>query len=332
MTAPPEIDWASLTRLPLKAELYGVESYFREGHDSVVRVLGADAGAFLRRTALLVVKPDGMRTGKLLPVREFLTRSGFAVAAVADVTYHRHLWQGLWRYQLTSATVDRLAVNDIVLRGPALLLLLRDEAPTGVPAAVRLSGLKGSANLSRQHAGSLRAVLGQPNRVLSLIHVADEPADVVRELGVFLDAPRRARLLAAAIADELPPEDAAALAAAERAAAAPDDDLDVGAALRRMSAVVAAAPAAEAAADAARFVRAMADGERVCWLDVADALARAGVTLDPWDEALVATSYITYDEPGRAKLIENVEPALWAPNGRVDGPLARPVTDERPIR
>lgn len=309
MTAPPEIDWPSLTRLPLKAELYGVESYFREGLDSVVRALGADAVAFLRRTALLVVKPDGMRTGKLLPVREYLTRSGFAVAAVADVTYHRHLWQGLWRYQLTSATVDRLAVNDIVLRGPALLLLLRDEAPTGVPAAVRLSGLKGSADVSRQHAGSLRALLGQPNRVLSLIHVADEPADVVRELGVFLDAPRRARLLAAALADELPPEHAAALAAAERAAAAPDYDLDVGAALRRMSAAVAAA--GPAAADAARFVRAMADGERVCWLDVADALARARVTLDPWDEALVATSYITYDEPGRVKAIENVDPAAW---------------------
>ena len=112
----------------------------------------------------------------------------FEIVAARSITFDRLLWRALWQYQLTSATLDRLGVSDRHLAaGPGLLLVLRSTDGHDLPATVRLTSLKGSATLEQQVRGTLRHRLGQANRVLSLLHVADEPADLVRELGVFFD-------------------------------------------------------------------------------------------------------------------------------------------------
>jgi hypothetical protein len=58
-------------------------------------------------------------------------------------------WREWWRYQLTLATLDRLAVNELLLTGAPALLLVRDEKASPLPGTVRLTSLKGSATMGR---------------------------------------------------------------------------------------------------------------------------------------------------------------------------------------
>jgi hypothetical protein len=306
---PDALGWAHLTRLPLKAQLYRRETWFRDGLTDAVEVLGEHMPSVLRRAALLVVKPDGLVAGKAAVATEFLRERGFELAAVETPTFDRFVWRELWRYQLTCATLDRLAVNEIVLSGCALLLALRHSGELRVPASVWLSSLKGPADVTAQTPDCLRRRLAQPNRVLSYIHVSDEPADVLRELAILLDAETRRRVLAALAGGEPSEAERAALAEAITAPARP---IDAKAALARAAVVAStraqSAAAARIAADLARMQR----GENIAWRPFVRALHESGAALDRWDLAALGTTYIVYDEPGTSKQLVGVDPALWA--------------------
>jgi hypothetical protein len=325
-----EIDvpaWSALTRSTLKAELYRDETYFREGLRSLGDVLGADTAAQLHRLALVMVKPDGLAAGKTRPVHDFLRKHGFEVLAVDRPALAGRGWRELWRYQLTSATSDRLAVNETLMSRPALLLLVRH--PGGeLPASVRLAALKGPADMAGQPADCLRRLLGQLNRILSFVHVADEPADVVRELGLLLDRARRERALAAVRAGTLPAADRTLLAEALDRADRGPRDLDPHGALDRAAAVVRAAPAdgtdPAAVARLGADVERMRRGERIEWIPFAAALDRAGVVLDEWDVTALGTHFIVYDAPGETKRIDSVPAAAWRATA---GPPGRPRCD-----
>jgi hypothetical protein len=58
---------------------------------------------------------------------------------------------------------------------------------------------------------SLRSVAGSPNRLLTMVHTSDDPADVVRELAVFLPWRERAALVASAWACGSPESSSALL-------------------------------------------------------------------------------------------------------------------------
>jgi len=308
--------------MPHKAQLYERETYFREGLRECLSVFGGRAVEILQRSAVLLVKPDGIAAGKVGFTCDFLAKNGFRVIGAFCPTFSRLLWREMWRYQLTAATLDRLAVNDIVLQGHGLLLLLADEAPSrGLPGTVRLAGLKGSADLSQQVPGTLRSLLDQPSRVLSFIHVADEPADVVRELGLLLERDERIDALRALLTTRRQFTGRAELDQILRAEPA-RRPFDVG---RSFDTVRAALLAAAAAAHAAGRSDAAArcswaasqldlarDGALLDWLPVASVLADSGAELDRWDVATVAGSSIRCDDPGAAKAIGNPSPELWS--------------------
>lgn len=306
--------WTSLTRIPLKAQLYERETYFREGSASAVDILGEDVQSALMKAALLIVKPDGMVSGKASTVVNFLRANNFCITAAELLTFTSFHWRELWRYQLTSATLDRLAVNDLVLRGSALLLMLRHEGHD-VPASVRLSGLKGPSDVSAQQPGCLRRLLDQPNRVLSFIHVADEPADVLRELAIFIDEPTRRRVLTAFADGTISPADQKVLDEALESSDAMAMTLDSWAALRRVEKALRRVGSRDSAAAAQRALtdlKRMRRGERILWHPFAKALAATGICLDRWDVATLGASFIVYDEPGMSKLIKAVDAKLWS--------------------
>jgi len=307
--------WHGLTRSPIKARLYKRDTYFREGLADAGEILGPALEPILRRSALLMVKPDGLAAGKAAEIVRFLATHGYAPRAVETPALGRFHWRELWRFQLTSATADRLAVNDLFLRGNALLLLLQGPEE-GLPATVRLSGLKGPSDTAAQPPDCLRRRIGQPNRVFSYFHVADEPADLLRELAVLLDAPARRRVLALLGAGELPPADRHALDEALAASGRNARDLDGAAALGRAFAAVERVGAGLAAALPAldrvrRDLRTMDRGGRIAWRPFAGAVAKAGIVLDPWDLAALGAAFIVYDEPGFAKQILPPDPAEW---------------------
>jgi hypothetical protein len=307
-------DWDSLTRIPLKAELYRRETYFREGMRSAALELGQRLSRFHRDGALLVVKPDGLAAGKAAAVVEFLRTSSFAVVGVASVTYSRFHWRELWRYQLTCATLDRLALNDFLLCDRGLALLLRDEsgARTSAPATVRLAGLKGPADVSRQTTGCLRRVLGQPNRVLSFVHVADEPADVLRELAILCEEPERRRLFAAYDRGSLAPEEASVLESEVERSRGNVRSVELRSALDRLEGALRGASGAETALE---LLGRIGRRESVDWRVLQAAVTAVDAPVDRWDLAVLGSWIVQCDEPDVPKTIGNVDRELWEGRG-----------------
>lgn len=309
-------EWTAFTRIPLKARLYERETYFREGLADAIDVLGRCAIAALQKAALVLIKPDGLASGKASTIVSFLRARGFSIAAIEEPTLNRFHWRELWRYQLTSATLDRLAVNDLFLCDRTLLMLLVHEGDLDVPASVWLSTQKGPSDISAQPPDCLRRLLAQPNRILSFFHVADEPADVLREMAVLLEEPSRRRMMSALSNSTLLSHDQGVL---DRALAISDEtakSLDVRHSLRRAEIALREAGNGKAINDiAAQSVVAdlerMRRGERIMWRPFVHALQATGTQLDQWDLLMLGAAFIIYDEPGTSKLIKAVDAERW---------------------
>ncbi|QMU71832.1 nucleoside-diphosphate kinase [Streptacidiphilus sp. P02-A3a] len=310
-------EWQLLTRAGAKARLYERETYFRDGLADAEEAWGAGLDQALWSSSMIMLKADGLAAGRLATVVDFVREHDFELVGVEEVCFTRTLWRELWRYQLTSATLDRLAVNDAVHPGrSALLLLLRSGAGHDLPGTVRLSGLKGSATLSAQAKGSLRDRLGQPNRVFSYVHVPDEPADLLRELGLLLDPDARRRALSALVDDRISAEGAARLAAALREQADTGRSLAVEPAARQVAAVIdegraAGAVSAELAGQLLEHLAALDAGRPVPWRSFYRLAADSGLSFDRWDLAILGAAHVDCDEAGFSKVLTNPDPEDW---------------------
>lgn len=112
-------------------------------------------------------------------------------------------------WQLKRATAEWLLLLDAAAGlGPGLVVLYRH--PDGDPAQ-RLTRLKGGNDPAGRAPDSLRSVAGSPNRLLTMVHTSDDPADVVRELAVFLPWRERAALVTSARACGSPSSSSAVL-------------------------------------------------------------------------------------------------------------------------
>jgi len=303
--------------MPSKVHLYQHETYFREGLSDVEDVFGEAAADRLRRSALLIVKPDAVAGAKLGAICTFLNKHDFSIVAVERFSFTRLSARELWRYQLTLATLDRLAVNDcVLLAGPAMMLLLRSDGDQTLPATVRLSTLKGAADVKAQMPGTLRSVLGQRNRLCSMIHCADEPADLVRELGLLVDRRTRRRLLTALATGEMSDADNLVLNDALKLDSRGGRSFDSRAAVLRVCDAVhklgAREPAKSGQIDVVlRYLEQMRKREIIAWRTFASELDALELNLDPWDVAILGSNFILEDEPGASKMLVNPDPATW---------------------
>jgi nucleoside diphosphate kinase len=301
---------AGLTRSPGKAGHYAGEPYLRESWADLTAVLGDATQDVVMRHGLVLIKPDGLALERTRPALEFFRANGFRVVAarVTDVTALQ--WRAMWTFQLTQATLDRILLNDLIMRGPGLLLVLRADRPDELPAAVRLSLLKGPAVPEQQSDGCLRRAVAQPNRIFSLVHSADEPLDLVRELGLLLDGPERRRFAAAMGAADLPPDpsqleqEVAGLPTVARR-------FDPGTSRRRIAAAVRRAGPVPQAAALRAGVAALEGTEPLDFTGLLAAVQDAGLALDPWDLAVAASEVVVADDEDGAKVIDNLGPEVW---------------------
>lgn len=310
--APP---WEQLTRVPLKARLYEEDIYFREGWAALAGRHGAWAAALAQSLALLLVKPDGLIAGKTGTILDFASAHGFVPVLALEPRLGPRSWRELWQYQLNAATLDRLAVNDLIMPGKALMLLLRDERQDRLPASVRFQSLKGSSAIAGQAEGCLRQRLGQRTRTLSFVHCADEPADLVREIAILFSGSERDRVLERLAGRELPRDERTRLAgiASRRPAA---DPLDPKRALRRLRRVIERSRS-EGRSSGGRIERlletvsSMEEGQTIGWRAFHQALCEAGIRPGRWTLAVVASHHIVADEPGRSKTLPPLDHRLW---------------------
>jgi len=304
-----------LTALSDKARHYAAEMWFREAWPDVVEVAGERAQPLVHELAAILFKPDGVACQVVKPALEFLAARDFTPLAAQPVRLDRQITRWMWLYRFNVASVERVRLHDLIhAAGDSVLVMLRDDRAAGgpIPGTVRLTAAKGSSRPERRTGDQLRTYLRNENRILNFLHTSDEPADLVRELGILLDRDERRRLLTSVLDGEpfvLPPV-AAPFAGGPR-------ELDLARTLARLQAGAGAGaddPAARGSEDAAieRAAGAAAVGEAGALRRLWSLLADRG-DVDRWDRAVVGAHAIDYDDPGADKQTLGDAPVeLWA--------------------
>lgn len=301
------MDWASLapraTRLAAKGKRFGEETYVREALADVEDAFGDSAATFAADHALLLFKPEAIVARTADRLLEAILEARFAPVAAGSVTLDRHLVRTMWRYVLNQSSLDRL---DLVDRShtatPCLLVLVRDESADPLPASVRLCALRGPSDPDRRRPGQLRYGLEPRNRLLNHLHVAEEPADVLREIGILLDRRERRAIVDRALRRADATADTTRVLR-DLYADAPTHDLDVEASTRRMRAALSDAAGEDAASEVAAWLP--------DWSRVRRALEPHLASLDVWDYISVGAHYLRPDVPGGVRLLESATPELW---------------------
>ncbi|MEU3855749.1 hypothetical protein [Streptomyces sp. NPDC029554] len=194
--------WDRLTGIDGKGDVFARDLYALEGWASLADEIGEQqAYVFAERTSLMWLRPDAFAAGTARSVLAAAEAVSFRPVAARPVRLERCGVRALWAYMCRWATGERLMLLDaLAALGPGLLVVWAggtgaSRAAGGEPVSVRMTRLKGRNDASRREEVSLRAVAGSPNRALTMLHTADDPADVVRELAVFCDRVERAELI-----------------------------------------------------------------------------------------------------------------------------------------
>lgn len=197
---PADLLGQRLSLVEGKAGLYAAEPVFRETLDAVVEEIGTRQrlDEVLWRIGLLVLKPDALCQGKAEEALQYYARLGLVPVWSGAVYIDGELTEAIWRYQLNIATRERFALMRLVLdAAPSIVLLMRSSRRVpSVPCATILADSKGPADPDDREPWQLRTLLGSPNRVLSFVHCADEPLDVLRDGGLLLGPRTFARIVA----------------------------------------------------------------------------------------------------------------------------------------
>ncbi|BDT85794.1 nucleoside-diphosphate kinase [Nocardia cyriacigeorgica] len=271
----------ALTTQPEKVAAYLGDTYVQESVDQL-DCAGVDAAKFAREHSLLLLKPDAIVGRAVEPTLEWLAGNGFRVVDAGRVTGDRLLARALWYYSWNIASTERRRLADLLVGICDVLVLVVAGADAELPVPVRLTEAKGPTDPRKRRPGELRHLLGQHSYLLNLVHSPDDPADVLRELAILFDEPRRADVIAHAGAGADRSAEAARLAA-ELYASTPARDFDRTTAARRLI------------ADAELAGLSIPGGiDPESDQDCARLLATAwdrGVELDPWS-VIVLGSYV----------------------------------------
>lgn len=191
---PDEPGW--LTASAAKTRTYRDDIWARESWRDAV-LTSTNCEQLLCRYTYLLVKPESFATRQAGRLMSEVRRRGFSTLGAVPVTLDRRSLRILWQYQLNSAPIATLAAVDlIVMSGPAVVVILRDENPDLVgraTASSRLAAMKGSTHGPRRP-DDFRVLLGGTLPLFSFLHVPDEPADLVREWGIWFSRETRLRL------------------------------------------------------------------------------------------------------------------------------------------
>ncbi|MGI5214761.1 nucleoside-diphosphate kinase [Plantactinospora sp. CA-290183] len=309
----PEIP-TFLSALPRKRSLYAADTYFRESFEDLSTVGGGRVEQFCHDHALLLLKPDAVVSRRLGAVLRWVLANGFSIVWAATVALDRHGVRALWQYGLNAASRDRRDAADLYVTACECLLLLLALPGRPEPASSVLSAVKGPADPGRCRPGQLRYDVGSFNYQLNLVHAADEPADLLRELAVLCDHETRAPLYRrtldrrdGSVADGR----SEAFALVERLeSATPAVDLhldrtlrDLTAAAERRTEGVRDAGAPGAAGELAALLGRVRGGRSRDWRGVLRLAECAEVPVSRWQRIVLATHLLDPYVPGATSLL-----------------------------
>lgn len=252
---------------------YHRDTYYLEASQQ----LGTDAAHFAERHGLLLLKPDAVAARAIHPTLDWLADNGYRVVAARVIAVDRLMIRALWYHNWHIASPERRRIADLMIElSAALLLVITDDRPGAV--AVRLTAGKGPTAPRQRREGELRFLLGGSTYLLNLVHTSDTPAEVLRELGVYLGGADRAALVAEALRAE--DQDAAARRlAAGLYEAAPERSFDL-------------TLAKAALLDQLEAPDLRLDSDDARWADALRAAWDLGTQLDPWPTIVVGASIL----------------------------------------
>ncbi|ESX79413.1 nucleoside diphosphate kinase [Mesorhizobium sp. LSHC414A00] len=177
--------------------MFSTDLYFRECWVDFAEIFGAKTEQALQSLTLLSLKPDAVVGRRAEAIVDYVASRGFCPVATIPVSLNRHSIRELWRYDWNAFPVDRIEFSTLWYTSTDVLVFILEDlqAADGTPASGRLSPMKGGPDARLRAPDSLRTLLRPPNRILNFVHMADEPGDLVRELGIFFDRETRRELL-----------------------------------------------------------------------------------------------------------------------------------------
>lgn len=282
-----------LSRLPVKRDLYAVDTYFLESWEDFLAVVGEQAIPPPSRFASLTLKPDAVVGRTLKPTLEWLGEHGFSIVAAELVELERHIIRSIWLYSWNVASRDRKDLVNILLTAtPSLFLALLGPED----ASLWLSQNKGPANPEYRRPSQLRSRLGYFSTLLNFVHTSDEPADFIRELAVYFPADTRQRIYRAmgSPADSL---QRAEDLTCELEARHPAHDLDLDHSIDRVRAAVGSRKGDAAGVELHHLLDAIAGRRTRDWRTLFRLAKAAGVSSLSWDLIVIATNLVQMDNP-----------------------------------
>lgn len=197
MTASLRELLAALTPQPEKVAAYADDTYLQETVEQLDR-LGVDAAKFAREHSMLLLKPDAIVARSVEPTLNWLADNNFRVVSAFRVAVDRHFARALWYFAWNIASPERRRLADLLVGISDVLVLVVRGEDAELPVPVRLTEAKGPTDPRKRQPGELRHLLGRHSYLLNLVHSPDDPADVLRELAIYLDEHRRAKVIAQA--------------------------------------------------------------------------------------------------------------------------------------
>jgi hypothetical protein len=191
--SPTDAIWHALARVPGKRDYFAADVSFRLSIADAQAELGPLMAEKLHQIALLIIKPETILARRSNDVLSILSRSGFGPIWWDAIRLTAIQAREIWRYSWSEATLARIYLAESLAEAaPSLFIVVRTRAVGLMPATVQLGALKGQVG-AKVEGETLRSASGARNQVLSCVHVSDEPADVIRELGVVLGVGARAQ-------------------------------------------------------------------------------------------------------------------------------------------
>ncbi len=308
-----------LSCFPTKLAQYANDPHFCAGWQAL-RAMDCD-GTFpielLWRMGSVLFKPDSILTRNATEGLRLLNENHASVRAIRILHFEPGLVRQFWQYSLGRLSDERIGVlGSLMMQTPSVYVLASiPESKDRIPGALQLTELKGDALPAKRKAHQLRCAMGPPQSVLfNFVHTADEPADVIRELGLlFSGANLRNLLLEARVGCD----DALAHATITRVMeACPSSTLDLQTAVNHVRSSLSETGETSAAgvtmSAALAALDDVASGVRGSWSKAEALLALLGVTASELDCMIISG----WDAPGqrhtRSEAFPSCEKRHWS--------------------
>jgi hypothetical protein len=190
-----------LTGNTIKRWVYDRDVHFVAGFEQCRHrwVVQGQLKDHLWNLASLLIRPEAIVARGACRVLPILRQRGFTPIAVRSLWLNRAQAHALWEYQANLATQEHLRLlGDLCTAGPSIYVLLRDASRrVSAPATVHLTHLKGPTLIRKRQPGHLRSITGPKlANLISYLHIADDPADLIRDMALLFNPEQRATLLA----------------------------------------------------------------------------------------------------------------------------------------